>query len=571
MKRIKDIILYTVGVGLLFSCNKQIAEKQPDPNDAATITPNLVLGTVLVMMSGTTSEGSTGVGALGGVNSWDLVHGWNQYHCQNYDYYGTNIYTWSDNQTETDNAQATSDGPFNSYLAIKNVVQMETEANKLYGNTNAYEAVGRFVKAYYFYNMTMLMGDVPLTQALQSPTILKPGYDSQESVFAYVLHQLDTANADLATLISQKGTSNADELSPSQDIYYGGDLTKWQKLVNSFELRVLVELSNKASDATLNVPARFSAIVSNPVQYPIFASEDDDFQFNYNPGGQNVYSTYPFNPSNFGSIAGRFNTSYTYVNALDSLQDPRVYITCEPAWAYVDTAYGGTDTTGTGYAATDFRAFVGASVGETEGTMYNQASANLLSFFNRKRYYSNFTGDPNVLVGYKEMLFNIAEGIERGWGGTGTAESYYQNGIKTSMAFYGIDVTQTNFTAYFLPASDNAVTQVQPYPFTFDWSNYYAQPTVQLSSTQSTAISQIVLQKYLAMYETSGYEAYYNWRRTGSPAFQGGPGIGNNGVVPLRWSYPTTEQTQNAANWAAALKSQAFAGDDMNEKMWVLQ
>lgn len=568
MKRIKDIILYTVGVGMLFSCNKQIAEKQPDPNNASTITPNLVLGTVLNMVSG--AGGSSSVGALGGVNSWDLAHGWNQYHCQNYDYYGTNIYTWSDNSTSIDNASNTSDGPFNSYLVLKNVVQMETEANNLYSDTNAYEAVGRFIKAYYFYNMTMLMGDVPLTQALQSPAVLKPAYDPQEKVFAYVLHQLDTANAHLALLIGQGGTSQADKLSSSQDLYYGGDLTKWQKLVNSFELRVLVELSNKASDATLNVPARFAAILGNPTQYPIFASEADDFQFNYNPGGQNVYSTYPFNPSNFGSIAGRFNSSYTYVHALDSLQDPRVYITTEPAWAYVDTAQGGTDTTG-GYSATDFRAFIGASVGETEGTMYNQASANLLSFFNRKRYYSNFTGDPNVLVGYKEMLFNIAEGIERGWGGAGTAESYYKNGIIQSMSFYGIDVTQTNFTAYFLPASGNAVTQVQPYAFTFDWSAYYAQPAVQLSSTQATAISQIVIQKYLAMYETSGYEAYYNWRRTGFPAFQGGPGIGNNGVVPLRWSYPATEQTQNAANWSTALKNQGFAGDDLNEKMWVLQ
>ncbi len=26
---------------------------------------------------------------------------------------------------------------------------METEANKLYSDTNAYEAVGRFIKAYY--------------------------------------------------------------------------------------------------------------------------------------------------------------------------------------------------------------------------------------------------------------------------------------------------------------------------------------------------------------------------------------------------------------------------------------
>ena len=65
MKRIKNIFLYSVGVAILFSCNKQISEKQPDPNDATTITPNLVLGTVLTMISGTTSEGNTGVGALG--------------------------------------------------------------------------------------------------------------------------------------------------------------------------------------------------------------------------------------------------------------------------------------------------------------------------------------------------------------------------------------------------------------------------------------------------------------------------------------------------------------------------
>ena len=571
MKRIKNIFLYGIGVAMLFSCNKQIESKQQDPNNPASVTPNLILGTVLTMMSG--SQGNSSVGALGGVNSWDLVHGWNQYHCQNYDYYGTNIYTWSDNGTETPSSTTAaniSNGPFNSYLAIKDVVQMANYADTLYGDLNAYEAVGRFIKAYYYYNMTMLMGDVPLSNALQGLSNLTPAYTSQEQVFAYVLSELDSANSDLATLIAQNGTSLADNLSATQDIYYNGNLTQWQKLVNTFKLRVLVELSNKTSDATLNVPARFAAILNTPGQYPIFASQADDFQFLYNPGASSTYSTYPFNPSNFGSIAGRFNMAATYVGALTNLNDPRVFITCEPAWRYVDTANGGTDTTG-GYAPTDFRVFVGASTGETEGTMYNQASAGVLSFINRKRYYSNFTGDPNVLVGYKEMLFNIAEGIERGWAGAGNAETFYQNGIKASMGFYGIDVNDTSFTAYFLPPGANAVTQVAPYPFTFHWNNYYSQAGVQLSGTQQIAIQQIVLQKYLAMFENSGWEAYYNWRRTGVPAFQGGPGIGNNGVVPLRWEYPTSEQIQNAANWSAALKNQGFTADDLNQKIWVLQ
>jgi hypothetical protein len=555
MTQKKYMAFFLSGMVLFASCSKKIATDFQNPNAPASVPAQLVLGTVLNDMSG--ENGASSIGALGGVNSWDEVHIWNQYHCQNYDYYGNNIYSWTDASTETDNAANTSEGPFNSYLVLKNVVQMEQEVVSRGGNAvNPYEAIGRFLRAYYYYNMTMLMGDVPETEALNS-AVITPSYTPQEQVLAYALAELDTANSHFATLIA----NNDNSLSSAQDIYYGGNLGSWQKLVNSFELRVLVELSNKSSDATLNVPARFSNILSNPSTYPIFTSQSDDFQYNYNPGGSNTYSTYPFNPSNFGSIAGRFNMAATYVSACTSISDPRVFMTCDPAWALV-----GADTAN----PAQYQYFVGASTGLALGTMYANASANDYSFIGRYRYYSNFTGVPDVIVGYKEMLFNIAEGIERGWW-SGNAENYYVNGIQTSMAYYGIDVANTNFTAYFLPPGANAVTQVQPYPFTFSWSSYYAQPTVKLSSDPATAINEIVYQKYLAVFETSGYEPYFNWRRTGVPAFQGGAGVGNNGVIPLRWAYPVTEQTQNTKSWSAALANQGFTADDLNQTMWVLK
>jgi hypothetical protein len=402
----------------------------------------------------------------------------------------------------------------------------------------------------------MLYGDVPQADALKAPANAKPTYTPQEQVFLYVLETLDSANTELAGLIA----SNDNSLSSSQDIYYAGDLTKWQKLVNSFKLRVLVNLSNKAGDATLNVATEFANIINNPSKYPVFASESDDLKFVYNPGGANTYSTYPFNPSNFGSIAARFNMAYTYVKALTTLNDARVFVTCEPAWAL---------------AASDpnpaqYKYFVGASTGEALGTMYANASANLYSFINRKRYYSDFTGEPNVLVGYKEMCFNIAEAITRGWI-PGTAETWYKLGITTSFAFYGINVAQPGFTAYFLPPGANSVTQVAPYPVLFDFAAYYAQPAVQLSGTASVAIDQIVLQKYIACFQNSGYEGYYNYRRTGVPVFQGGSGVGNNGVIPLRWAYPESEKSQNKANWSAALAAQQFVADDLNQTMWLLK
>ena len=219
MKRINYLLILLITIGLFSSCNKKIQELQTDPNNPTSVPPNLILGTVLTDISGTGSQGS-----LGGINSWDNVHAWNQYHCQNYDYYGNNMYSWSS-------------GSFDPYLVLKNVVQMEKEAiAKGASSVNPFEAVGRFVRAYYYYNLTSLFGDVPEEQALQTGNYT-PTYTSQEKVFQYILNQLDSANTDFTKLISNNDFS----LSASQDIYYGSgttpsqELALWQKLVNTFK------------------------------------------------------------------------------------------------------------------------------------------------------------------------------------------------------------------------------------------------------------------------------------------------------------------------------------------------
>lgn len=536
MKHFKNIAFILVGIIMLASCSKKIDALQADPNRPTNVPPGLILGNVLTAVAGNGSYGT-----LGGLNSWNNVQNWNQYFCNNYDYYGNNIYSWTN-------------GSFDPYLVLKNVVQMEHEATaKGAGAVNPYESVGRFIRAYYFYNLTMLFGDVPVTQALLGSGNPTPSYTPQQQVFAYVLNQLDTANTHFATLIA----NNDQSLLASQDLFYQGNLARWQKAVNAFKLRVLVQLSNKANDATLNVPAQFANIVNNPSKYPLFTGQADDMAAQYDP----TYLQYPFNPTNFGSIAQRNNMASTYVSALTSINDPRVFVTCEPAWALV-----GSDT----LQPAQFQYFVGASTGLPLSIMYGNASANLYSFPNRKRYYSTFVGEPDVIIGYKEQCFNIAEGIERGWV-SGNAENFYKTGITESMKFYGIDITQPGFTAYFLPPGKTSTTQVTPYPVNFNFNSYYAQTAVQLSTNPVTAIQQIVLQKYIAMFQNSGYEAYYNWRRTGVPAFQGGSGVGNNGVIPIRWAYPVSEQAQNAANWNAALQNQQFSADDLNQKIWLLK
>ena len=71
----------------------------------------------------------------------------------------------------------------------------------------------------------------------------------------------------------------------------------------------------------------------------------------------------------------------------------------------------------------------------------------------------------------------------------------------------------------------------------------------------------------------SGYESFYNWRRTGIPAFaQGGPGVGTpSNTIPLRWQYPLSEINYNSDNYKAAIQSQFAGNDDLNAKMWLIK
>jgi len=107
-------------------------------------------------------------------------------------------------------------------------------------------------------------------------------------------------------------------------------------------------------------------------------------------------------------------------------------------------------------------------------------------------------------------------------------ESHFINGI------YGIDAKQKSGFCRMAPGN-NSVTQVVAYPFYLYFAAYLYTTFCTIITTTGTAINQMVLQKKLyCLFENSGYEGYYNSRRQIVPAFQGGSGVGNNGVVQKR-------------------------------------
>jgi hypothetical protein len=503
------IMLFT-----MISC-EDFEHLEKDPNRPNVVTPSLILGSVLNEMI---------------YQPWSDQHRWNQYWCSNYNYYDNNEYNWTY-------------GTFR-YLVLNDVQKMEEMAARQgLPEVNAYTVLGRFFKAYFYYDMTMLMGDIPMNQALGSEET--PAYNSQKDIFLFILQELEDANNEIHQI------AGLPEASLQGDFLLNNNLQAWQKIINAFHLRVLIQLSRKEPDEDLGISEKFDQILGLPEEYPLPESLDDNLQYTFNE-----INKYPFNKDNYGFYATRYNTAATYLNTLTALRDPRTFLTAEPADTMLKS----------GYEPTDFESFVGASSGESLDDMSFKAGNGEYSFINKYRYFNTYEGEPGVQIGYTEMCFNIAEAINLGWTG-GDAEEWYKNGILSSMAFYGIPENGVFTATFYNKASEN----FENYNLDFDFESYYNQPDVTYKGDTDAGRHQILMQKYLALFQQSGWEAYFNYRRTGIPEFLTGPGTGNSGKIPGRWKYPLSEKNYNTDNYETALQSQVFGEDDINAAIWIVK
>jgi hypothetical protein len=153
----------------------------------------------------------------------------------------------------------------------------------------------------------------------------------------------------------------------------------------------------------------------------------------------------------------------------------------------------------------------------------------------------------------------------------GDAEAHYQAAIKASMAYYGIPESGS-FNVYFLQSGSPGSTAIyNTYNVNFDFTTFYGQASVKYAGDNDNGLTQILKEKYIALFRHSGYESYFTFRRTGVPTFTTGPGTGNGERIAMRYKYPSAEITANTANYQAALQSQFGGNDDINGIMWIIK
>lgn len=410
---------------------------------------------------------------------------------------------------------------FDPYGSLRNVSKMAEEAVRI--NDNTYVALSKFFRAYYFYNLTLTFGDIPYSNALLAEkdlSMTNPAYDSQKAVFAGILKELSEAS----DLLKSANTIIAG------DVIYGGNVAKWQKVINAFRLKVLLTLSKRSGEADLAVVSSFAAIVDKE---PLLASESDNAQLVFLNQEGNRYPE--FNSSGFGS--GMYMDS-TFIKRLQDREDPRLFIYC------TQTKLGKE----AGKAINDFSSYEGGDPAAPYAQVNLKAAAGKTSKVN-DRYHKDPTVEPRVLLGFAEQQFILAEAVVRGWI-SGDAKTFYEQGVKASFKFY-----ETYAKGYEQYVSEQAASAYLQKPI-----NDFSQ-----AASNDEKLELIIMQKYLRSFFQSGWTPFFDHLRTGYPSFRRPAGVS----IPFRWIYPQSEYNYNGANVTEAIKRQFGEGKDLiNQPTW---
>ena len=417
-------------------------------------------------------------------------------------------------------------------IDVEKMINLSEELNE--GERNSYKGLGHFMRAYIFFGRTMQVGDIPYSDALkgESDGNIKPKYDTQKEVFLGILDELDKADTFFAQGSSFDG-----------DIVYGGDPGKWRKMVNSFALNVLINLSKKTADPDLQVIPRFTNIVNTR---PIFESNADNFSLTYsNKDGQ----MYPFFKQGNQFIIYPM-VSDILIDKLKELEDYRLFHYAAPSTIKLEN----------GLTSSDFDAYLGVDPAIEYSELSAIASSADYSDIN-DRYKEIPEGEPVFLLSYAQIEFILAEASVRGWI-PNNGEAHYRNGIKAAM-YYVADNTPDNPNFHHGRIMDDAYI-----------NNYPESPEVKFSTSMEDQLEQIITQKFISTYLQSPLSSFFENRRTGYPAFPINEETNENvpsDKLPIRWMYPSDEVDYNKENLDEAVSRQYGGNDNNNGVMWILQ
>ncbi len=244
------------------------------------------------------------------------------------------------------------------------------------GAYNQYSGISRILMAYSLQLLVDSWGKIPYSQALLAADNTHPVFDDDRALY-------DTIENLVTRGIAQLNDPDPGGQTPgTDDIIYGGDISKWIKFGHAIKARLFIHQSK--GNAAMAQRALDEAVLA-------FENNDDNAEFIFGTAETASNPVYQFNQQRLDIDYG----AGTLVDMLVAAADPRLTKLTTPDYSDVN----------------------GAGIGD---------------------YYGAINGHVEFIT-YEEILFIQAEATLRTTGDFGAAQNFYQAAILASMQKLGVD------------------------------------------------------------------------------------------------------------------------------------
>lgn len=489
--KFKSYIIISFLAFFASSCKESFLDINTNPNSLPTALPNFVLTNALntsaFNMVGPNETGSYWSGQWTQSNSYITSTTLFSYNFTdgNFNYWDGYYDNLNDYQYVIDNADA--------------------------NNQKFLKGPAKVMKALIFQQLVDMYGNVPFTDALKGVKSLAPKFDDQKFIYESLITLLDEAITDVKANAFSSAFTNS-------DIVFKGNTTKWAKFANSLKMRILMHQARiPGRDAYIRT--EINKIVTEGSGFITGEDVGSGGPGFYLPtaGKLNpIYETWGYSAAGAVLALARFPRPTEFLfNTLKAANDTFRL----KRYAY---AAGGENpsTPGVSVKPEIVANYVGVPFGIGSGF-----TAPASSYIGPSLFVKGAFDKPVILMTGAEVQFLLAEAKER-YGASinlaGDAKTYFEAGMTESFRLLGAGVAN---------AAKYVGSGIQDYDY--------------VASTNK--LKAIAVQKWLALVNFSGLEAWTEYRRTGFPVTPQSAQV-TDAKRPVRFFYPNTESGSNGEN-----------------------
>lgn len=175
------------------------------------------------------------------------------------------------------------------------------------------------MQAYTMMTLVDYFGKVPYSEAFD-PGNFNPAQDDEAAIYAEAVSLLDDAIANFTRDLDADPDNNS-LAKPQNDVYYGGNGTRWRTLAKTLKLRAYLQTRLVDSNAKTNIEA---LVTENDLID--LNTNVEDFNFRYSTTNANPDSRHPYFTGDYLNGAGYYQSNYLMDQMYNgkNFVDPRI-------------------------------------------------------------------------------------------------------------------------------------------------------------------------------------------------------------------------------------------------------